>query len=146
MKYVRQVGKPCRSPSEAEDTLAGCLSVEGVHYGYVDRESRCVIFIEVSEEDARNLGENQTRLLYGTLGKPVRDVQQGVEGAKPLPTRAVVQSVGKDCRAQNCTTLELMSEKSPWFMFGYSDPDNRDLVVMCVHPDHDIAGISRELA
>lgn len=131
--YVRQLGEKHETAEEAMDTLAGALSISNIHFGYVDAEHRAVLFADCGDY-TRGLTKDQS-LVSGVLGKGF---------VRTNPTDQLVMVETQDyCEPRRMTTLELMSQCSPWLLFGHNHPTKPGLVVLYLDPKHEISGLTQ---
>ena len=132
MRYVRQTGDPHETREAALDTLAGALSIENVHFGFVDSLHRAVLFADCGEY-TRGLSKDQM-LVDGVLGK-------GFDHTKPCE-RVVMVAVQRFAAIQRMSTLEMMADRSPWLLFGHDHPTDTNLCVLYLTADHEISGLT----
>lgn len=132
--YVRQLGEKHDSAEEAMDTLAGALSIENVHFGYVDAAHRAVLFADCGDF-TRGLSKDQS-LLTGVVGK-------GFNRREPT-TDIVMVEVQDYSTVQKMTTMDLMSQRSPWLLFAHTHPTKAGMVVLYLDPKHEISGLTQK--
>jgi len=131
--YIRQLGEPHDSHLEAMDTLAGALSIENIHFGFVDSSLRAVLFADCGDF-TRGLSKDQS-LVSGVLGK-------GFNRREPT-TDIVMVEVQDYSEVQRMTTMDLMSQRSPWLLFAHVHPTKPGLVVLYLDPKHEISGLTQ---
>lgn len=131
--YVRQLGEPHDSHQEAMDTLAGALAIENIHFGFVDSSHRAVLFADCGDY-TRGLSKDQS-LVSGVLGKGF---------LRGSPTDQIVMVEVQDySTVQRMSTLDLMSQRSQWLLFGHVHPTKPGLVVLYLDPKHEISGLTQ---
>lgn len=131
--YVRQLGEKHDSAEEAMDTLAGALAIENVHFGYVDAHFRAVLFADCGDY-TRGLSKDQS-LVTGVLGK-------GFNRREP-PDNIVMAETQDYSTVQRMTTMDLMSQRSPWLLFAHTHPTKPGMVVLYLDPKHGISGLTQ---
>lgn len=136
LSYVRQTGEPHETREAALDTLAGALSIENIHFGFVDSLHRAVLFADCGDY-TQGLSKDQM-LVDGVLGK-------GFDRTQPCE-RVVMVAVQRFAQIQRMTTLEMMSERSPWLLFGHEHPSDTKLCILYLNADHEISGLSNKPA
>lgn len=134
IQYVRQTGEPHATREEALDTLAGALAIENIHFGFVDSLNRAVLFADCGGY-TQGLSKDQM-LLDGVVGKCF-------DRSKP-DGQVVMVEVGSRATHLRMTTLELMSTRSRWLLFGHIHPTNPELSILYLSPDHQIAGLTQK--
>lgn len=133
LTYVRQIGTPHETREEALDTLAGALAISNIHFGYVDSTFRVVLFADCGDY-TRGLTKDQS-LVSGVLGK-------GFIRSDPCDPFVMVETQDY-CAPQRLTTMELMSQRSPWLLFAHIHPTKPGLVVLYLDPKHEISGLTQ---
>ena len=129
--YVRQLGEKHDSAEEAMDTLVGALAIENVHFGYVDSAHRAVLFADCGDY-TRGLSKDQS-LVTGVVGKGFN--------RRELTTDVVMAEVQDYSIVQKMTTMDLMSQRSPWLLFAHTHPTKPGMVVLYLDPKHEISGL-----
>lgn len=133
LTYVRQTGEPHETREQALDTLADALAIENVHFGYVDAHFRAVLFADCGDY-TRGLSKDQS-LVTGVVGK-------GFNRREPT-TDIVMVEVQDYSEVQRMTTMDLMSQRSPWLLFAHVHPTKPGLVVLYLDPKNEISGLTQ---
>lgn len=133
LSYVRQTGEPHETREQALDTLVGALAIENVHFGYVDTAHRAVLFADCGDY-TRGLSKDQS-LVTGVVGK-------GFNRREPTADIVMVE-VQDYSTVQKMTTMDLMSQRSPWLLFAHTHPTKPSLVVLYLDPKHEISGLTQ---
>lgn len=131
--YVRQFGEKHETREDALDTLAGALSIENIHFGFVDSLHRAVLFADCGDY-TRGLTKDQS-LVSGVLGKGFVRTD--------FDNQIVMVETQDYCEPRRMTTLDLMSQCSPWLLFGHIHPTKPGLVVLYLDPKHEISGLTQ---
>lgn len=131
MYYLRQVGEPCATVEDAEDCLAGALSIPNIVFGFVDQQNRPVFFAQYLEPPGQAPGQ---LLLKGVLGE---------RSTCNHATKVSMVTVQRWSDAHRMTVLSYMNTRSRWYLFGHNHPTDPGLSIMYLNAEHDVAGLSQ---